>query len=205
MSQYYYNAHQQHPTPATAPAVNHTHHGGRNRRAPRLSVSQNAHKQQQHHQHQQQQQYRQIRSLKEMADSLNLSAFRVKFEAGRSFDLEDDLEFCPGLLSENDLVSIHSASERSSLASNSPEHSPSQPVQAAPAFSLNASSPSFTLPSLQTQQSLKLHQPAATRTRNPIPIVHPSSRPASHTSMTAPVPPSVSPSIRVPQQAISAW
>lgn len=101
---YYYNAHQQHPTPATAPAVGHSHHGGRNRRAPRLSVSQSAHKQQQHHS--QHQQFRQIRSIKEMTDSLNLTAFRMKFEAGRSFDLEDDLEFCPGLLTEND-VSVH--------------------------------------------------------------------------------------------------
>ncbi|OAA57942.1 hypothetical protein SPI_06827 [Niveomyces insectorum RCEF 264] len=215
MSAYYYNAHQQHPTPATASAVGHSHHGGRNRRAPRLSVSQNGHKQQQHHHHHQQQQqqqqqhqqFRQIRSIREMTDSLNLTAFRVKFEAGRSFDLEDDLEFCPGLLSENDLVSIHSASERSSLASNSPEHSPSQLAQAAPVFSLNASSPSFTLSSLQqTQQSMKLHQPAATRTRNPIPIVHPSSRPGSNMSMTTPVPPSVSPGLRVSQQALgAAW
>ncbi|CAK7214926.1 hypothetical protein SEUCBS140593_002355 [Sporothrix eucalyptigena] len=179
---YYYNAHQQHPTPATAPAVSHSHHGGRSRRAPRLSVSQNAHKQQQHHQ-----QYRQIRSIKEMTDSLNLTAFRVKFEAGRSFDLEDDMD---------------ASSERSSLASNSPEHSPSQPAQAAPAFSLNASSPSFTLPALQqTQQhTMKLHQPAATRARNPIPIVNPGSRPGSHMSMATPVPPSVSPNMRLPQQ-----
>lgn len=94
---YYYNAHQQHPTSATAPAVSHSHHGGRSRRAPRLSVSQNTHKQHQHHQ------YRQIRSIKEMTDSLNLTAFRVKFEAGRSFDLEDDMEFCPSLLSESDV------------------------------------------------------------------------------------------------------
>lgn len=94
---YYYNAHQQHPTPAAAPAVNHSHHSSRSRRAPRLSMSQNAHKQQQ------QQQYRQIRSIKEMTDSLHLTAFRVKFEAGRSFDLEDDMEFCPSLLSESDV------------------------------------------------------------------------------------------------------
>ncbi|EPE09280.1 hypothetical protein F503_07056 [Ophiostoma piceae UAMH 11346] len=187
---YYYNAH---PTPAAAPAS-----------ATRTTVAANQQQQQQsqnHHQAQQhqQQQYR-LRSMKELAENLNLSAFRVKFEAGRSFDLEDDLEFCPGLLTESDLVSIHSASsERSSLASNSPEHSPSQPTQAAPAFSLNASSPSFTLPMLQqtqtSAQSSKMHQPAATRARNPIPIVHPSSRPGSHMSMATPVP-SVSPGLR---------
>ncbi len=38
-----------------------------------------------------------------MADAVNLSTFRSKFEAGRSFDLEDDLEFCPSLLTENDV------------------------------------------------------------------------------------------------------
>ncbi|EFW98521.1 hypothetical protein CMQ_4373 [Grosmannia clavigera kw1407] len=139
-----------------------------------------------------------------MTDSLNLNTFRVKFEAGRSFDLEDDMEFCPGLLSENDLVSIHSSSERSSLASNSPENSPSQPSQVAPIFSLNASSPSFTLPTL-TQQATKLYQPAATRARNPIPIVHPSSRPASHISMSTPIPPSGSPGMRIPQQIGAVW
>jgi len=38
-----------------------------------------------------------------MQDSANLTNFRLKFEAGRSFDIEDDLEFCPGLLTENDV------------------------------------------------------------------------------------------------------
>ncbi|CAK7268311.1 hypothetical protein SEPCBS119000_002999 [Sporothrix epigloea] len=152
---YFYNAHQQHPTPATAPAVNHTHHGSRSRRAPRLSLTQNAHKQQQH------QQYRQIRSIKEMTDSLHLTAFRVKFEAGRSFDLEDDMEFCPSLLSESDAAQQH---------------------------------------------TMKLHQPSATRARNPIPIVNPGSRPGSHLNMATPVPPSDSPSLRLPQQPIgSVW
>ena len=92
------------------------------------------------------------------------------------------------------IVSIHSASsERSSLASNSPklEHSPSQPVQATPAFSLNSSSPPFIPPTFQSQQSssLKLHQPAATRPRNAIPIVNP----LTGITMTSPSPPSVSP------------
>jgi hypothetical protein len=43
------------------------------------------------------------RSLKDFAEAASLNAFRTKFEAGRSFDLEDDLEFCPGLLTENDV------------------------------------------------------------------------------------------------------
>ena len=32
-----------------------------------------------------------------------MSASRLRFEAGRSFDLDDDLEFCPALLSEDDV------------------------------------------------------------------------------------------------------
>jgi hypothetical protein len=182
-SYFHFNAHQQQPTSATPGVVGHSHHGGRNRRQQRPpSVSQNSHKQ-----------FRQAR--KEMADNLNLNAFRTKFEAGRSFDLEDDLEFCPSLLTESDLVSIHSSSsERSSLASNSPESSPSQPLQVAPAFSLNSNSPAFVPPTFQNKQSsLKLHQPAATRTRNAIPIINP----ATGISMSSP-PPSVSPGARMP-------
>lgn len=88
----YYNYHQQHPAPASASALSHGHHGGRNRRAPRLSVSQNPHKQ-----------FRGVRSMKELTETVSLCNFRVKFEAGRSFDLEDDMEFCPGLLTETDV------------------------------------------------------------------------------------------------------
>jgi hypothetical protein len=193
-SQYYnFNGNPAHPTPMT-----HTHHGGRNRRAPRLSVSQNS-----------QRQFRGVRSMKELNESASLSAFRTKFEAGRSFELEDDMEFCPGLLTENDvsaddmlqsyltsdkfaqLVSISSASERSSLASNSPECSPTQqPQTVAPTFSLNSSSPAFIPPSFQTQMNVKLHQPAATRGRNAIPIINP----ATGITMASP-PSSVSPAM----------
>jgi hypothetical protein len=41
--------------------------------------------------------------MKELTEAANLSTFRVRFEAGRSFDLEDDMEFCPGLLTESDV------------------------------------------------------------------------------------------------------
>ncbi len=41
--------------------------------------------------------------MKELAENLPVSAFRARFEAGRSFDLDDDLEFCPGLLTEDDV------------------------------------------------------------------------------------------------------
>ena len=30
-------------------------------------------------------------------------AYRQRFEAGRSFDLDDDLEFCPFLLTDDDV------------------------------------------------------------------------------------------------------
>ncbi|PHH78130.1 hypothetical protein CDD83_4007 [Cordyceps sp. RAO-2017] len=175
-SYYHYNAQAAHAAPISH---NNHHGGGRNRRAPRLSVSHNP-----------QRQFRGARSLKDLNESAALSAFRVKFEAGRSFELEDDLEFCPNLLTDTDLVSMSSASERSSLASNSPESSPTQqPQTVAPAFSLNSSSPAFIPPSFQGQQSsLKLDQPSATRGRNAIPIVNP----ATGISMSSP-PPSVSP------------
>lgn len=194
MASYYpYGAMPTQPGPVT-----HNHHGGRNRRAARLSVSQNS-----------QRQFRGVRGVKDINESAALSAFRNKFEAVRSFDLEDDLEFCPGLLTESDvssdrasgasspafsdkslqLVSI-SSSERSSLASNSPESSPTQqPQSVAPGFSLNSTSPSFVPPSLQSHQSsMKIHAPAATRGRNAIPIINP----LTGISMTSP-PPSVSP------------
>lgn len=207
-SYYHYNAHPAHPQPMS----HNNHHGGRNRRAPRLSVSQNT-----------QRQFRGVRSMKELTGSASLSAFRTKFEAGRSFELEDDLEFCPGLLTESDvssspteqyfssrissdwspqqLVSFSSASERSSLASNSPESSPTQqPQTVAPGFSLNSSSPAFIPPNFQTQQSsMKLHQPAATRGRNAIPIINP----LTGISMSSP-PPSVSPG-RLQQSLGRRW
>jgi hypothetical protein len=187
-SYYHYHAHQQNPTSATPSVVSHSHHGGRNRRAPRLSVSQNTHKQ-----------FRGVRSMKELTESVSVSNFRTKFELVRSFDLEDDMEFCPGLLTESDLVSIHSSSsERSSLASNSPQGSPTQqPTTIAPPFSLNSSSPPFVPPAFPSHPStLKLHQPSATRARNAIPIINP----VTGISMSSP-PPSVSPA-RMQQQSI---
>ncbi|KAL2256272.1 hypothetical protein VTK26DRAFT_1908 [Humicola hyalothermophila] len=191
-SYYHFNAHQQHPTPTATAAVSHSHHNGRNRRAPRLSVAQNSQKQ-----------FRGVRSMKELTESANVAAFRMRYEAGRSFDLEDDMEFCPGLLTDSDLVSIHSsASERSSLASNSPQGSPTQqPTQVASGFHLHSASPAFIPPAYQNQQStLKLHQPSATRARNPIPIINP----ATGGIMSSP-PPSVSPARMQPQPVGARW
>ena len=45
--------------------------------------------------------------MKELTDTASVTTFRQKFEAGRSFDLDDDMEFCPALLTESD-VSITS-------------------------------------------------------------------------------------------------
>jgi hypothetical protein len=155
---YHYNAHQ-HPTAANAQSAS-SHHSGRGRRAPRLS--QNSHKQ--------------FRSVRKDEEAAVVTNFRQRFEAGRSFDLDDDLEFCPNLLTESDMVSIHSSSsDRSSLSSGSPESSP-QSHQVAPdsGFTLNSNSNPY-VPSYQSQPTtLTLHQPAATRIRNAIPIVNPS-------------------------------
>ena len=158
--------------------------------------------------------------MKELSETNSVANFRMKFEAVRSFDLEDDMEFCPNLLTDNDvshppplasaamldwafltasfpaqLSSISSASERSSLASNSPQSSPTQQPQQTvpPGFSLNSSSPPFIPPAsfhpgISPPTSHKLHQPAATRGRNAIPIINP----ATGITMSSP-PPSVSP------------
>jgi hypothetical protein len=67
------------------------HHGPRSRRGPKIT-SQNA-----------QRQFRGVKSMRELAEAPAVTAFRVRFEAGRSFDLDDDLEFCPGLLTEDDV------------------------------------------------------------------------------------------------------
>ncbi|MCJ1236554.1 hypothetical protein MMC14_004535 [Varicellaria rhodocarpa] len=83
MSGYYYGQ-QHHQSSNPAP---HNHHGGRSRRAPRLSSSQNSHRQ-----------FRGVRSMKELTEAPIVSAFRTRFEAGRGFDLDDDLEFCPAPL-----------------------------------------------------------------------------------------------------------
>lgn len=43
--------------------------------------------------------------MKELTDTASILTFRQKFEAGRSFDLDDDIEFCPALLTESDVSS----------------------------------------------------------------------------------------------------
>jgi hypothetical protein len=41
--------------------------------------------------------------MKELAEAPSISAFRQRFEACKGFDLDDDLEFCPSLLTEDDV------------------------------------------------------------------------------------------------------
>ncbi|SLM37732.1 Protein of unknown function DUF4452, partial [Lasallia pustulata] len=199
MSAYYYGGHHQHhhqhhhPAPPTSThpgPSSHNHHGGRSRRAPRLSASQNNHKQ-----------FRGVKSMKELAEAEApaITAFRARFEAGRSFDLDDDLEFCPNLLTDDDvsnispkddstlsfrvldidasdfqLQSIHSSSsDRSSLSSGSPDSSPLQhqiqpQQQLTPALSLTQPSGNSYAPTpanyAPNPQQLKIHQPTAHRT-----------------------------------------
>lgn len=41
--------------------------------------------------------------MKELNESAAIASFRTRFEVSRSFDLEDDMEFCPNLLTESDV------------------------------------------------------------------------------------------------------
>ena len=43
--------------------------------------------------------------MKELSESTAVLSFRSQFETSRSFDLEDDMEFCPKLLTESDVSS----------------------------------------------------------------------------------------------------
>jgi len=167
----------------------HQHHAGRSRRATRASAA--------HHNHN----HKQARALRLQREAEELAnerawAFRQTFEAARSFDFEDDELFCPfNLLTDDDLQSMHSGSDRSSLSSGSPEHSPlQQQLQPTPAFLLP---PSNTFSSASYQSQTKLHQPLAQRIGpKAIPIVDPSTR-----SVASPPPsvPSVSPARQLMQ------
>ncbi|EAW14438.1 DUF4452 domain-containing protein [Aspergillus clavatus NRRL 1] len=188
MSAFFYGhhqqQHQQHPHQGAASHMpSSSNHHGRSRRGPKMAA-QNA-----------QRQFRGVKSMRELAEAPAVTAFRARFEAGRSFDLDDDLEFCPGLLTEDDLHSIHSASsDRSSLSSGSPDSSPLQhqiqPVQqVTPTISLSpASSNSFMHSGVAGNLNMTFQQQSAVRTRKVIPIVNP------NTGMTLTSPPtSISP------------
>jgi hypothetical protein len=180
----------------------HNHHG-RSRRAPRLPAGQNPHRQ-----------FRQQKVVKEVValEPPSLAAYRARFEAGRSFDLDDDLEFCPYLLTYDEVClddatlvpdvdsfqkqSMSSGSDRSSLSSGSPESSPLQhqiqPDHTAPVLNLNGAAASYVSPPSFTNANLKVHQPAALRAQGSraIAIVNPSTG-----SRIASPPNSISPGI----------
>jgi len=104
----------------------------------------------------------------------SLAAFRARYEAGRSFDLDDDLEFCPaGLLNDDELQSISSnSSDRSSVSSGSPDASPLQHQVQPAAYTLPT--PAYpTVPGYYQTTHGQVKYPTTTRTRNAIPIVNP--------------------------------
>lgn len=194
MSFFYGNHQQQHHFQPTHQNSHPHNHHGRSRRAPRLPAGQNPHRQ-----------YRANKQVKEVVavEPPSLAAYRQRFEAGRSFDLDDDLEFCPNLLTFDEVClplldtqlgalstdtdckkkqSISSGSDRSSLSSGSPESSPLQhqiqPDQITPALSLSSAATSaYVSPPTFTMNNnnLKVHQPSAIRSgTKAIPIVNPS-------------------------------
>jgi hypothetical protein len=179
MSTYFYGSHQQH-VQNPHPMMQQTNHHGRSRRNQRMSSTQPSNRQ--YRQQQQQQQQKQIEKVV-VSEPPALAAFRARFEAGRSFDLDDDLEFCPNLLTWDERQSVTSGtSDRSSLSSGSPENSPLQhqiQPHLTPSLSLPSSAHSaYVSPptSFSMNHNLKLHQPSAIRSRNPIPIVNPDTR-----------------------------
>ncbi|KAK8219214.1 hypothetical protein M8818_000946 [Zalaria obscura] len=191
MSNFHYGA-PHYPSGLSSHASHSHNHHGRSRRGPRIASAQNAHRQQ----------FKAQRSPKEIPQAPEYSAYVRDFEAAKSFEFEDDEIFCPfHLLTEDDLQSIHSSSssDRSSLASGSPEASPLQhQVQPTPSFLVSAAPQNFNHTSYQhnAAQQMKLHQPMAQRTRNAIPIVDPSTR------AVASPPPSISPARQMQQQYV---
>ncbi|KAK9314087.1 hypothetical protein V1522DRAFT_438270 [Lipomyces starkeyi] len=88
---------------------------------------------------------------------------RAKFDAGRAFDLEDDLEFCPSLLSEEEIQSATTYSSDRSSTSGSPESSPLQ-TQVRPSTSSMLG---------QLSPGMSPGRPASHRVRRAIEIVDP--------------------------------
>jgi len=195
MSTYFYGGHQQHQVPnSQSMSQSHNHHG-RSRRAPRLAAAQNSHRQ-----------FRAPKVVKEtvIVEAPSVVAYRARFEAGRSFDLDDDLEFCPNLLTFDERQSVTSgSSDRSSLSSGSPDSSPLQSQiqpQITPALSISSAATSAYMspPAFISNHNLKIHQPSAVRSRtSAIPIVNPSTG-----NRIASPPSSISPGMM--QQTINA-
>lgn len=198
MSTFFYGSHhqQQHQAQNLHPMPQSHNHHGRSRRAPRLSAAQNSHRQ-----------FRAPKIVKEVVitEAPSMTAYRARFEAGRSFDLDDDLEFCPNLLSFDERQSVTSgSSDRSSLSSGSPDSSPLQSQiqpQITPALSISAASAYISPTFSSNNSSLKIHQPSAIRSRtNAIPIVNPSTG-----NRIASPPTSISPGMMQQTTAARRW
>lgn len=118
--------------------------------------------------------FRGVRSMKELTETAAVAAFRARYEAGRSFDIDDDLDFCPaGLLNDDELQTFSSnSSDRSSVTSGSPDGSPLQ-HQVQPSYAM--ATPAYpAVPVYYQQQSQTLkYQANSNRIRNAIPIVNP--------------------------------
>ncbi|CCX06955.1 hypothetical protein FPQ18DRAFT_97087 [Pyronema domesticum] len=135
-----------------------------------------------------------VRSREELTDSPAVPTFVEKFEAGRSFDVEDDFAFIPDLCTEEERIMMDSGSDRSSTSSGSPQSSPLQHQVQPSAY------PYASTYNMQQQNVLKYSPPVPARQRNAIPIVNPS------TGMRVPSPPLSSPG-RVGSHSLSrrAW
>lgn len=142
--------------------------------------------------------FQMVRPREELTDCCpTVPTFVEKFEAGRSFDVEDDFAFIPELCTEEERILMDSGSDRSSTSSGSPQSSPLQhQVQPSPSYSHSSS-----FSSMFPNNILKYQSPvSATRPRNAIPIVNPS------TGMRVSSPPLPSPG-RVSSHSLSrrAW
>jgi hypothetical protein len=125
-----------------------------------------------------------VRPREELTDSPAVPTFVEKFEAGRSFDVEDDFAFIPELCTEEERIMMDSGSDRSSTSSGSPQSSPLQhQVQPSPAAYPHAS----TYANMFHASMLRYQAPVPSRQRNAIPIVNPS------TGMRVASPPLASP------------
>ncbi|KAI5847435.1 hypothetical protein BZA05DRAFT_122875 [Tricharina praecox] len=113
--------------------------------------------------------FQMVRPREELTDSPTVPTFVEKFEAGRSFDVEDDFAFIPELCTEEERIMLDSGSDRSSTSSGSPQSSPLQhQVQPSPAY---PHPPAYA--NMFSNNMLK-YSPVPSRQRNAIPIVNPS-------------------------------
>ena len=188
MSAFFYSGPQHHHMQNTHHHQSSHNHHGRSRRAPRLPAGQNPHRQ-----------FRQQKPVREVVSTepKSLKEYRERFEAGRSFDLDDDVMFCPHLLTLDEVCSddcassadvdfstkqsMTSGSDRSSLSSGSPESSPLQhqiqPDHITPVLNLNGGAAAYVSPpSFNNNSNLNVHQPSAIRSQGSkaIAIVNPS-------------------------------